>query len=410
NVDNEVVQGLETTTKPPIVRAVSDLIDILRGKPKSAEKTEQETGLHIEEHVFTRPTAEPPVAAVKDLVNTFQHTRELEDILRGSALKGNNESLSINNADPSCSFGALMFVGRRLLTYEQRFEIVLDVFSLRDCLRLCWDSKCSRAAFTRFPKPTCLMHFEDNVVPLRSACPGVLVRDLASDWKFASIPEVVEIQCIQCVDSQFKDLQAAEESSVAQSNPLKRIIINPQGESEKCQGRVEFQISPVKSLPKLNVSNDVPANSPADCAKKCLEREGCKTAGFVPTSNGAGVCLLTTDEGVCGDSVNHVPQHASNTPFVISCIKCSKCKYSLSTSSSLPKEAPKFEEFANVFSVGQCAEECAKKHCTLAEFNPNTFICSMTTQPRDGPCLAETPVQTDGILPVLLDCVQCFDG
>lgn len=108
------------------------------------------------------------------------------------------EFLSTNDDDPSCSRGTLMFVGQRLLTYEQRFEIVMDVFSLGDCLKLCWDSKCSRAAFTRFPKATCLMHFEENKVSLRSACPNVRLHELASDWMFASIPEVVEIQCIKC--------------------------------------------------------------------------------------------------------------------------------------------------------------------------------------------------------------------
>lgn len=43
------------------------------------------------------------------------------------------------------------------------------------------------------------------------------------------------------------------------------------GFSNKCGGRVEFQIAAVATFPKLNVTNDVQADSPADCARKCLE-------------------------------------------------------------------------------------------------------------------------------------------
>lgn len=47
--------------------------------------------------------------------------------------------------------------------------------------------------------------------------------------------------------------------------------LNFAGFSSKCGGRVEFQIAAVANFPKLNVTNDVQADSPSECARKCLE-------------------------------------------------------------------------------------------------------------------------------------------
>lgn len=49
-------------------------------------------------------------------------------------------------------------------------------------------------------------------------------------------------------------------------------LLNPfLGVSPRCEGRLEFQTLPVGSLPRLNITNDIPARTPADCAKKCFE-------------------------------------------------------------------------------------------------------------------------------------------
>uniref|UniRef100_A0A914Z9A5 Apple domain-containing protein n=1 Tax=Panagrolaimus superbus TaxID=310955 RepID=A0A914Z9A5_9BILA len=397
-----------TTTKPELVEAVSDLIDIVQGKPKPKE--EMKHNIDIEDNVFNR-TVEPPVAAVQALIDTLEQTRNIEEVLRhsGRQQKIQNETRQILTDDAECSQGSLYFSAAEIQSYDKPFEIIVGVYNLHECLRLCWDSNCHRAAFTRFPRPTCLMRIGSNIKSIKEGCPNKNASTLLHNWKFTHIAEALEIECIKCVKTEIINKESLSSPAAVKSNSqqLEKTILNPHGESTKCDGRVQFQISPVSSLPKLNVSNDVPAESPADCAKKCFDREGCTLAGFVPTTNGRGVCLLTTDNGICGDDANHVPQHASTIPFLISCIKCSKCKYSLSSFSPSSSKIPNFEEFAHVFNINQCAEECAKRQCTLAQFDPNSLICSMTKEPRNEPCLVEIPTPTDYILPVLLDCVEC---
>ncbi len=82
----------------------------------------------------------------------------------------------------------------------------------------------------------------------------------------------------------------------------------------------------MSGLPRLNITNDVPARSPAECAAKCRDSGNCELAGFIPSPSGVesnGVCLLTSDMEMCPFENQFVPQHASLTPFVVSCIRCS---------------------------------------------------------------------------------------
>lgn len=97
-----------------------------------------------------------------------------------------------------------------------------------------------------------------------------------------------------------------------------------------CGGRLQFQVVAVNNMPHLNVTNDISATSPAECAKKCFDAAGCKMAGYIPSPSGdtgAGVCLLTNDPEICVNDVQFTPQHASLTPFVVSCLQCTR-KYS----------------------------------------------------------------------------------
>ena len=115
-------------------------------------------------------------------------------------------------------------------------------------------------------------------------------------------------------------------------------------------------------------------------------QEGCTTAGFIPSPNSAissGVCLLTSDDKVCANDGDFVPQHASLTPFVISCMRCS-CRFHLLYGSILfsactyqlrpvnpTQQQPKWEHHESAESVGKCAESCNDRRCTLAQYDAN---------------------------------------
>ncbi|PIO67692.1 hypothetical protein TELCIR_10549 [Teladorsagia circumcincta] len=144
------------------------------------------------------------------------------------------------------------------------------------------------------------------------------------------------------------------------------------------EGRLEFQTLPVGSLPPLNVTNDVPARTPADCAKKCFEANGCSLAGFIGSPSGNishGVCLLTSDGSVCGNNADYVPQHAALNPFVISCIKCSSCTYNIRNVTP-DRVLPDFNHVESVSSIGECARACYARRCTMAQYNSQQHLVS----------------------------------
>ncbi|KAI1701591.1 hypothetical protein DdX_16005 [Ditylenchus destructor] len=111
--------------------------------------------------------------------------------------------------------------------------------------------------------------------------------------KIESFNRKIDVRPSQERNSEFVD--RTEEILNYQESGVEVIL----GVTSKCPGRVEFQTAPVGSLPRLNVTNDAPADSAADCARNCFEKEGCKLAGFIPTpgrDSASGVCLLTSDE------------------------------------------------------------------------------------------------------------------
>ncbi|KAL3110108.1 hypothetical protein niasHT_015711 [Heterodera trifolii] len=348
---------------------------------------------------------------------------------------GQNASSTLGFGINECSED-LLFSGQVLKDYTQSFEVILAAETVYDCVHSCYQQNCSRAAFTHFPRSVCLMHFGDEV-PLDQKCTEG--DRLGTTWDFSSVPEVVEIKCVKCAgrkESVEKSTDSEQniakrhftndENAVGQQETTARHILNPQGLTLKCDGRVEFVASPVANLHPLNITNDVPADTAADCARKCFEAIHCTLAAFIPTpghESAGGICLLTSDAGdvaCAGTSVRHSPQHASTVPFLIKCIRCSRCHYALTLldtqrSAALMPAEDHFEQTVPVRTVGECAEKCAGQgtNCSRAQFDPNKSTCSFSTSKNalrgySAECPAESGVQSDGIFPLLLDCVKCF--
>ncbi|KAI6194208.1 PAN domain protein [Aphelenchoides besseyi] len=376
-----------STTLPEIVRAVSELVDAI-GRNKNRSTT----------------TPEPPVEAVSQLVQSISQHGDVHEILRGKDQGGFGTR--------GCA-GSIQFAGETLTDYAQPFEMILASDTIRECARVCYDLGCTRAAFTRFPRPACLLHFEENELKLTQKCTSD--QRLNSTWRFTRNEEAVQLLCIKCGeniqhDEGDNELQTPDEDT-------KQVGAPKQGYTDICNGRVEFHIAAVASLPKLNVTNDVQADSPADCARKCLEKEGCVTAGFVPvtgSATGGGVCLMTSDVTECLDDIDYHPQHASTVPFVLSCIKCSKCDYALSAVTPNTPLLVKFDKVITVRSIAECAERCSQEHCSRAQFDPTNLNCSMISSVHrrvraTDACPLEKAVDTSSIFPVLLDCVHCTE-
>ncbi|KAL3102034.1 hypothetical protein niasHS_003443 [Heterodera schachtii] len=348
---------------------------------------------------------------------------------------GQNASSTLGFGINECSED-LLFSGQVLKDYTQSFEVILAAETVYDCVHSCYQQNCSRAAFTHFPRSVCLMHFGDEV-PLDQKCAEG--DRLGTTWDFSSVPEVVEIKCVKCagrkesVEKSTDNEQniakrhfSNDENAVGQQETTARHILNPQGLTLKCDGRVEFVASPVANLHPLNITNDVPADTAADCARKCFEAIHCTLAAFIPTpghESAGGICLLTSDAGdvaCAGTSARHSPQHASTVPFLIKCIRCSRCHYALTLldtqrSAALMPAEDHFEQTVPVRTVGECAEKCAGQgtNCSRAQFDPNKSMCSFSTSKNalrgySAECPAESGVQSDGIFPLLLDCVKCF--
>ncbi|PAV72249.1 hypothetical protein WR25_00065 [Diploscapter pachys] len=303
----------------------------------------------------------------------------------------------------------MVFAASELEDLSTRFEADAVAFSVQHCARICYETACLQAAFTRFPRPLCLLHYS-NSTEEDPVCNSTAER--VDGWHFTKLNQVVRLSCLTCEKDGTTEspMQARRLGAVAFSQDEPSDAPLHEGLSSKCDGgRVEFQIIPVASLPKLNISNDVPATTPADCARKCFEAEKCTTAGFIPSPSGDishGVCLLTSDESVCGNQADFVSQHAAIHPFVISCIQCTSCVYNMRTATPEAK-LPEFKGHEEAKSAQECARMCADKKCTMAKWNSGTKTCSFSYEESSGSCSKEVALVTDGILPVTLDCVQC---
>ncbi|VDN05272.1 unnamed protein product [Thelazia callipaeda] len=190
------------------------------------------------------------------------------------------------------------------------------------------------------------------------------------------------------------------------------IKFTSQESSSICPGRIEFEVSTFSGLPKLNnITSEVNTESPADCAEKCYRNAECVLAVFVPTKVGdttiSAVCMLTSDPGICSDEGYFVPQHTAENAIIISCLKCTKCNYTVTPVTELTriKEPKKIEP---VLSAEQCAKLCAKENCTYSQYDHKANLCSLESSISHEKCSTEMPVAVNGDEPVLLECVRCL--
>uniref|UniRef100_A0A0N4ZCF1 Apple domain-containing protein n=1 Tax=Parastrongyloides trichosuri TaxID=131310 RepID=A0A0N4ZCF1_PARTI len=356
-------------------------------------------------------TNEPPVAAVQDLVHTLSRTNDLDLLLRGAS-----KQLVNIRKNAKCGAKTLRFAARVMKDFSQEYEVIQSVPSLYACLEACYIAGCKKAAFVPYPQPKCLMHYELGST-LTNSCSPSSIYQLTSHWHFSNPSEVIEILCLICDndnDNSKEKLQIENVFNLLGEN--KRKGMEQQAfMTEVCHGagRLEFQVKPVSKYPRLNITHDVPANSPAECAIKCKENGHCDLAGFVPSphAKSSGLCLLTSDTHFCDfddETYKHVPQHQSEVPFLIHCIRCSKCRYNLVPVIPGITEVIPFETAKTAQSIEECALQCSENKCTTAQFNPKSSTCSMTINPSfKNTCPSEKALQVDGNLQIRLHCVSC---
>uniref|UniRef100_A0A1I8ED05 PAN domain-containing protein n=1 Tax=Wuchereria bancrofti TaxID=6293 RepID=A0A1I8ED05_WUCBA len=200
-----------------------------------------------------------------------------------------------------------------------------------------------------------------------------------------------------------------------------------EGTPARCLGRVEFEISEMEDLSQLDVTSEIMIESPAACAMKCYETVNCVLAVYKPSQNDEStnaVCMLTADSAICSPEEKFIPQHKSGlSALVISCLRCTKCHYSISMVTELTR-IQQAETVEPALSIGQCGEICWKHNCTVAQYDHRSnlklcnnlrlsiiaehFQCSLISMKGQQECPQETPIAVNGDEPVLLECVRCF--
>ncbi|CEF59539.1 Hypothetical protein SRAE_X000128600 [Strongyloides ratti] len=356
-------------------------------------------------------TTEPPVEAVADLVHTLTRTNDLDLLLRGAT-----KQLVDIRKNAKCGVNTLRFAARPMKDFSQEYEVIESVTSLYACLETCYITGCKKAAFVPYPQPKCLMHYELGS-KLTNSCTTSSVYQLTTHWHFSNPSEVIEILCLVC------DNDNENSNEKLQIENVFNILIDDKRKgmeqqafiTEICNGagRLEFQVKPVSKFPRLNITHDVPANSPAECAMKCKENNHCDLAGFVPSphAKSSGLCLLTSDTHYCDhddETYKHVPQHQSEVPFLLHCIRCSKCRYNMNPVIPGITEVIPFETTKTVNNIEECALQCSNSKCTVAQFNPKSSTCSTTINPSfKNTCPTEKALQVDGSLQIRLHCVSC---
>ncbi|KAK5980183.1 hypothetical protein GCK32_010738, partial [Trichostrongylus colubriformis] len=355
-----------------------DYEDTVKAKTIASGATTEETAIAQQS-----TTTEPPLQLVQDLI----------DALAGGGLNAilgtPRPPASVEEADKrlgdlkkylhkpmeqkqKCASGHMRFMATELTDLTTRFEADAVVYSLQHCAKICYETGCTLAAFTRFPRPVCLMRYDNETNCHSDGTP-------TTSWNFTNIQQVVKLDCIKC-DKHGEIIKSKETIDITNLNfsedDENTVVPLHEGVTSKCEGRLEFQTLPVGSLPPLNVTNDIPARTPADCAKKCFESKGCSLAGFISSPSGNishGVCLLTSDVTVCGNNADYVPQHAALNPFVVSCIKCSSCTYNIRNVTP-DRVLPDFTNVESVSSIGECARACNARQCTMAQYNSQQHL------------------------------------
>ncbi|KRX17436.1 hypothetical protein T07_7385, partial [Trichinella nelsoni] len=324
--------------------------------------------------------------------------------------------------------------------------------SVADCARICFERGCTVAGFSQASVETdpsfCLLSFKIDT------CSGLSRVD-----QLKSAEHSVQIQCIRCETAstvgEKSDKQpetAAKESTiVAVTTESAKIVTECEGgnctpasssgrsseetttsgelfkkerskvpEKEKCSNDLSFQVFQPGERQTVNFTSDRRSESAAHCARLCYESETCELAAYIAAPKGlsSGVCLLSEDAGYCESNAEHVVQHSSVSPFLITCITCSKCTFNVKNYVPVKQDDAAWDTFFDDFemqvdakNVHECAEKCASRRCTLAVYSGQTKHgnCLMTIKANRS-CGTEKSheiVDTSGKLPVLIDCVQC---
>ncbi|KRY28004.1 hypothetical protein T01_5777 [Trichinella spiralis] len=323
--------------------------------------------------------------------------------------------------------------------------------SVADCARICFERGCTVAGFSQASVETdpsfCLLSFKTDT------CSGLSRVD-----QLKSAEHSVQIQCIRCetasTSAEKSDKQpetAAKESTiVAVTTESAKIVTECEGENctpasssstsseettsselikkersrvpekEKCSNDLSFQVFQPGERQTVNFTSDRRSESAAHCARLCYESETCELAAYIAAPKGlsSGVCLLSEDAGYCESNAEHVVQHSSVSPFLITCITCSKCTFNVKNYVPVKQDDAAWDTFFDDFemqvdakNVHECAEKCASRRCTLAVYSGQTKHgnCLMTIKANRS-CGTEKSheiVDTSGKLPVLIDCVQC---
>lgn len=92
----------------------------------------------------------------------------------------------------------MVFSGHLLTDYSQPFEVILAAPTVYECVRHCFELGCVKAAFTRFPRSACLLHFASDEKRLTESCENTADESLKTNWEFSAVQEVVQLDCIRC--------------------------------------------------------------------------------------------------------------------------------------------------------------------------------------------------------------------
>ncbi|VDL71963.1 unnamed protein product [Nippostrongylus brasiliensis] len=134
-------------------------------------------------------TTEPPLQLVQDLI----------DALAGGGLNAilgapRKQTFAPEFADRKleCASGHMRFVASELTDLSTRFDADAVVYSLQHCAKICYETGCTLAAFTRYPRPVCMMRYDNATI-----CDNNNNSD-TTFWRFTGIQQVVRLDCIKC--------------------------------------------------------------------------------------------------------------------------------------------------------------------------------------------------------------------
>ncbi|KRY70541.1 hypothetical protein T4A_10161 [Trichinella pseudospiralis] len=310
--------------------------------------------------------------------------------------------------------------------------------SVADCARICFERGCTVAGFSQASVETdpsfCLLSFKSDT------CSGLSRVD-----QLKSAEHSVQIQCIRCETASTSAEKSDKQPETAAVTESAKVVTECEGgnciptsskktmnselvkeeqskvpEKEKCSNDLSFQVFQPGERQTANFTSDRRSESAAHCARLCYESETCELAAYIAAPKGlsSGVCLLSEDAGYCASNAEHVVQHSSVSPFLITCITCSKCTFNVKNYVPVKQDDAAWDTFFDDFemqvdakNIHECAEKCASRRCTLAVYSGQTKHgnCLMTIKANRS-CGAEKSheiVDTSGKLPVLIDCVQC---